>query len=57
MQQCLMVIHDDAHDQILVTFNIWDVTRRDRVDEILTQILQITNNNKTSKGNEDRKYQ
>jgi hypothetical protein len=26
MQQCLMVMHDDAHDQILVAFNIWDVT-------------------------------
>jgi hypothetical protein len=22
-----MVMHDDAHDQVLVAFNIWDVTR------------------------------
>jgi hypothetical protein len=28
----------------------------DRINEILTQIMQITNNNKRSKGNEDRKY-
>jgi hypothetical protein len=31
--------------------------RGDRINEILTQILQITNNNKRNKGNEDRKYQ
>jgi hypothetical protein len=27
MQQCLVIMHDDAHDQVLVAFNIWDVTR------------------------------
>jgi hypothetical protein len=26
MQQCLLVMHDDTHDQVLVAFNIWDVT-------------------------------
>jgi hypothetical protein len=26
MQQCCMIMQDDAHDQVLVTFNIWDVT-------------------------------
>jgi hypothetical protein len=26
MQQCWMVMHDDAHDQVFVAFNIWDVT-------------------------------
>jgi hypothetical protein len=26
MQQCLMLMHDDAYDHILVAFNIWDVT-------------------------------
>jgi hypothetical protein len=27
MQQCLVNMHDDAHDHVLATFNIWDVTR------------------------------
>jgi hypothetical protein len=26
MQQCLVIMHDDAHDQVLVAFNIGDVT-------------------------------
>jgi hypothetical protein len=26
MQQCLVIMHDDAHDQVLDAFNIWDVT-------------------------------
>jgi hypothetical protein len=26
MQQCLVIMHDDAHDQVFVAFNIWDVT-------------------------------
>jgi hypothetical protein len=26
MQQCLRFMHDDAHDQVLTAFNIWDVT-------------------------------
>jgi hypothetical protein len=26
MQQCLMLMHDDAYDHILVALNIWDVT-------------------------------
>jgi hypothetical protein len=26
MQQCLLIKHDDTHDQVLVAFNIWDVT-------------------------------
>jgi hypothetical protein len=26
MQQCLMLMHDDTYDHILVAFNIWDVT-------------------------------
>jgi hypothetical protein len=26
MQQCLVIMHDDAHDQVLAAFNVWDVT-------------------------------
>jgi hypothetical protein len=26
MQQCLVIMLHDAHGQVLVTFNIWDVT-------------------------------
>jgi hypothetical protein len=31
MQQCLMVMHDDAHGQVLVAFNIWDLIGRSPV--------------------------
>jgi hypothetical protein len=35
-----MVIHDDAHDQVLVAFNIWDVTQILSTRTFYTEIHQ-----------------
>jgi hypothetical protein len=41
MRQCYMTMHDDAHDQVLVAFNIWDVTITP-IKEISSRDYEVT---------------